>query len=182
MRTLAGLTAAAMLALAAPAGAQTTPPTAAHATDALSFLDGRWEGEGWNIDRQTRQREAFRHVERVGPRLDGGVRLLEGRAFGPDGKLVFNALGVVSARAGGGYELRAYSPEGGGAFEAAVRGPGVLEWVIPAGPGRVVYVITVKDGVWEETGHFTGPDNQPRQFFFMRLERTGEASWAGPDG
>ena len=173
MRGLAALTFSVLLAAGA---VQAQPPTTPGATDALAFLDGRWEGEGWSIDRVTRKRENFRHVEQVTSRLRGGLRVVEGQATdSTGGPPSFSALGVLSAKGGGGYQLHSYSTLGGGTFAAEAPRPGVLVWTIPAGPGRVVYEITVRDGVWEETGNYVGSDAQPRQFFFMRLRRTGDA-------
>lgn len=143
----------------------------------LSFLDGRWEGEGWTTEAGG-QRITFRQTERVGPLLDGGVRLVEGRGYATDGKLAFNAFAVLSPADPGTYDFRSYAMGRAGTFKARLTAPGELVWEIPAGPNKIAYTMTVKDGRWREVGDFVGPDGAKRRFFEMNLRRVGDADWS----
>jgi len=146
----------------------------------LALLDGRWEGEGWHAEPGSAERRSFRQTERVGPLLDGQIRLIEGRGYDAKGARLFNAFAVLSPDGAGGYDLRSYAQGRVGTFKARLRAPGVMEWTIPAGPTRIVYLITVKDGVWEEVGDFIDADGKANRFFSMRLRRTADASWPNP--
>src|SRR5438046_737769 len=60
----------------------------------LSWMDGRWRGEA--VTQTTVGEHRVIQTERIGPLLDGSIKLLEGRAFRPDGTTGFNAFGVIS--------------------------------------------------------------------------------------
>ena len=178
---------AALVLLAGPVSAQNAAPASAAAEEAkaamakLAFLDGWWEGEGWTTEAGG-QRLTFRQTERVGPLLDGGVKLVEGRGQGVDGKGAFNAFGVLSpAREPDTYEFRAYTQGRAATFKARLLEPGKLVWEIPAGPNRIAYTMTVADGVWTEVGDFIAPGAEPRRFFEMTVRRKGDASWLAPE-
>ncbi|MBM4013509.1 MAG: hypothetical protein FJ293_00890 [Planctomycetes bacterium] len=61
---------------------------------AFAAMDGEWRGEAWTL-----LPEGSKHVltqtERVGPFLDGTVRVIAGRGHEADGSVSFNALGVL---------------------------------------------------------------------------------------
>ena len=180
------LAAAAVAAFAVTAAAQTPPPAppsvaAQQAAMAkLAFLDGWWEGEGWTTQ-PGGTRLTFRQTERVGPLLDGAVKLIEGKGQGTDGS-GFNALGILSPAAEPDtYDFRAYAQGRVGTFKARLVAPGQLVWEIPAGPNRIAYTMTVKDGVWHEVGDFHAPNAEPRRFFEMTVRRKGDASWLAPE-
>src|SRR5438093_12006190 len=60
----------------------------------LSWMDGRWRGEA--VTQTAAGEHRVIQTERIGPLLDGSIKLLEGRAFRPDGTTGFNAFGVIS--------------------------------------------------------------------------------------
>ena len=77
--------AAALVAVALPAAANELADAQRAALQPLAIFDGTWRGtaqvlrpEGWATITQT---------ERVGPMLDGALRVIEGRGYGPDGRL-----------------------------------------------------------------------------------------------
>jgi len=141
----------------------------------LAPFDGTWRGpaqvlrpEGWTTITQT---------ERVGPMLDGSLRVIEGRGYGPDGKMHFNAFAVLS------YDVMAKqfhfksNAEGReGDFPLEVS-PGGFAWTIQAGPARIRYVATVKDGVWHEIGERLVEGQPPMRIFEMHLQRLGNTGW-----
>src|SRR5688500_6366871 len=61
----------------------------------LAFLDGAWRGEARTIAPDGSV-HAITQTERVGPSLDGSLKLIEGRGYDAGGSVVFDALGIVS--------------------------------------------------------------------------------------
>ena len=61
----------------------------------LAFMDGVWRGTAWNVD-FSGQKHTLVQTERVGPFLDGAVKVVEGRGYDADGKLAFNAFATIS--------------------------------------------------------------------------------------
>src|SRR3954468_15993891 len=86
------LAAATLLAFATGAHANELTDAQRTALQPLAIFDGTWRGpaqvlrpEGWMTITQT---------ERVGPMLDGSLRVIEGRGYGADGRMQFNAFAV----------------------------------------------------------------------------------------
>ena len=42
------------------------------------------------------EKHAITQTERIGPFLDGSVRVIEGRGYDADGKVAFNSFGTIS--------------------------------------------------------------------------------------
>ncbi len=61
----------------------------------LAILDGVWRGSASTI-LQSGQKHSITQTERIGPFLDGSVKVIEGRGYEPDGKVTFNAFGTIS--------------------------------------------------------------------------------------
>ena len=83
------LAAAALAVLALPVAAQ-VPPNAATRMQAereamarIAYMDGVWRGPAWSLTPGGR-REVVQ-TERIGPLLDGGVKVIEGHGYLPDG-------------------------------------------------------------------------------------------------
>jgi len=170
----------AALAAAAPAAAQEMPPTGTPehraAIDRLDFLDGEWAGPAWA---QTREGRAdMTQTERVGDMLGGAIKVIEGRAWDPAGKTVFNAFAVIT------YEPKSrtytFTTFVGGEkseFPLQVSDTGFV-WERPAGPNAVVrFTAVVKDGVWHEVGEYIAEGQPPRRFVELNLRRVGDSAW-----
>ena len=142
----------------------------------LAFLDGEWRGQGW-IVLPSGHKETFTQTERVGPFLDGSVKVIEGRSYGPDGKVVFNAFAILSynsvQRA---YSMHSYAQGNVGDFAFTPSADGYT-WNIPAGPMTIRYKANVKDGVLHEVGDRIQPGKDPVQFFEMDVKRVGDTRW-----
>src|SRR5690606_10995946 len=120
------------------------------AMKAFDFLDGEWRGPAktmlpdgsWHTLTQT---------ERVGPMLDGTVKVIEGKGYEPDGRVSFNAFAVISYDPDTKtYAMRSYTAGRQGDYTIAPTPTG-FTWEIPAGPTMTIhYEATVKDGVWNE--------------------------------
>ena len=164
-----------------PAFAQGHDPQKAHAArqqaiGALAFLDGTWRGRAWSVQPGGEKVE-LTQTERVGPFLDGSLKVVEGRGYDASGKVVFNAFGIISydpARQA--YTMRAYTLGSSGDFPVTVREDG-FSWEIDSPRARIVYNATVKDGTWHEVGDYLAPGAAPRRFFEMKLERVGKTDW-----
>ena len=180
------MVAVAMLALGAAAPwhalAQARPDPATliaaqcEAMRALAFMDGVWRGTAWTL-LPTGQKHSITQTERIGPFLDGTIRIIEGRGYGADGAVTFNAFGVVSyspdQRA---YSMRSYAHGRAGDFALTPSADGFV-WEIPAGPTTIRYTATVRNGAWREVGERLAPDRGPVQFFEMNLTRVGDSDW-----
>jgi hypothetical protein len=142
----------------------------------LSFMDGVWRGTAWTI-RPSGEKHTITQTERIGPFLDGSVKVIEGRGYDPDGKLTFNAFGTISYNpATRAYTLHSYAQGNVGDFALTPSADGYV-WDIPAGPMTIRYTAVVKEGAWHEVGDRIMPGKDPTRFFEMNLKRVGDTSW-----
>src|SRR5215813_8207184 len=75
----------------------------------LAFMDGVWRGPAWTI-LPSGEKHAVTQTERIGPFLDGSVKVIEGRGYDADGKVAFNAFGTISYDPGKkAYTLHSYA-------------------------------------------------------------------------
>jgi hypothetical protein len=186
------LFAAALCLCAASAHAQETPPpprpgppdTAAlisaerAAMAKLAAMDGIWRGTAWSITPQGRHDVV--HTERVGPFLDGSVKVVEGRSYVPGGAVGFNAFGIISFNPDkSAYTLHSYAQGYAGDFPLTVEADG-YSWEMPAGPGAMLrYRATIANGAWKEVGYRVAGAAPPVQIFEMNLKRIGDSAWPG---
>lgn len=145
----------------------------------LAYMDGVWRGPA-STTLASGEKHAITQTERIGPFLDGSVKVIEGRGYGADGKVTFNALGIISYNpATKGYTLHSHALGSVGDF-VLQRKPDGFVWEIPAGPSMTIrYTAVVKDGVWHEVGDRVAPDKDPVRFFEMTLKRVGDTDWPG---
>lgn len=142
----------------------------------LAFMDGIWRGPGWTI-LDSGEKLDITQTERIGPFLDGSIKVIEGRGYGPDGSVRFNAFGVISydLRTKG-YTLHSHAQGFVGDFTLTPTAEGYV-WEIPAGPTTIHYTATIKDGRWTEVGDRIMPGKDPVRFFEMDLKRVGDTDW-----
>jgi hypothetical protein len=167
-----------------PASAQGQPDSAAliaaqrEAMNRIAYMDGVWRGPASTI-LPSGQRADVTQTERIGPFLDGTVKVLEGRGYNADGTVGFNAFGVVSYQPGQQtYTLRSYALGYAGDFPLTVTPDGYV-WQIPAGPMTIRYTATIRNGTWREVGDRVAPGKDPVRFFEMNLKRVGDTKWPG---
>ena len=60
----------------------------------LAFMNGIWRGPAWTI-LPSGEKHAVTQTERIGPFLDGTVKVIKGRGYDAEGKLSFNAFGTA---------------------------------------------------------------------------------------
>jgi len=142
----------------------------------LAMMDGMWRGTAWSLT--PTGRHDVTHTERIGPFLDGSVKVIEGRSYFADGKVGFNAFGIISYNpASGAYTLHSYAMGMAGDFPLKLE-PDGYSWEAPAGPGAVIrYRATIGAGAWKEVGYRVAGSAAPVQIFEMNLKRVGDTNW-----
>jgi hypothetical protein len=142
----------------------------------LALMDGVWRGPAWTI-LPSGEKHTITQTERIGPFLDGSVKVIEGRGYDPDGKVTFNAFGTISYNpATRAYTLHSYAQGNAGDFVLTPTTDGYV-WEIPAGPMTIRYTAVIKDGAWREVGDRITPGKEPVRFFEMNLKRVGDTNW-----
>jgi hypothetical protein len=181
-RILAAGVLALSLLTGSPTAAQAPPSPAVliaaqrEAMRPLARMDGVWRGDAWTILRSG-ERHAITQTERIGPFLDGSIKVAEGRGYDADGKVSFNAFGVISYDpATKAYTLHSYAQGRAGDFPLVPNADGYV-WEIPAGPMKIRYTAVIKPDTWREIGEYISPGKDPVQFFEMNLKKVGETDW-----
>jgi hypothetical protein len=142
----------------------------------LAFMDGVWRGPAWTI-LPSGDKHTITQTERIGPFLDGSVKVIEGRGYDPDGKVTFNAFGTVSYNpATRVYTMHSHALGNVGDFVLTPSADGYV-WDIPAGPMTIRYTAVIKEGTWKEVGDRIMPGKDPVRFFEMNLKRVGNTDW-----
>jgi hypothetical protein len=142
----------------------------------LASMDGMWRGPAWTI-LPSGEKHTLTQTERVGPFLDGSVRVIEGKGYEADGKVGFNAFATISynpsTRA---YTMHSYAMGNVGDFVLKPTSDGFI-WEIPVGSMTIRYTAVIKDGTWREVGERIMPGQEPVRFFEMNLKRLGDTNW-----
>ncbi len=147
-----------------------------NAMQAFSSMDGVWRGPAWTI-LPNGDKHAITQTERIGPFLDGSVKVIEGRGYDADGKLTFNAFGTISFNpASGAYTMHSHAMGSVGDFSIKPTADG-YEWEIPAGQMTIRYTAVIKDGILHEVGDRIVAGKEAFRFFEMNLKRVGDTGW-----
>ena len=142
----------------------------------LAFMDGEWRGTGWALG-PTGEKYQFTQTERVGPFLDGSVKVIEGKAYDDKGKVLFNAFATVYFDpAKKTYTMHSYALGNVGDFSFKPTADGFV-WEIPAGPMTIHYMAVIRNGTWHEVGDSIVPGKEPVRIFEMTIKRIGDTNW-----
>ena len=142
----------------------------------LAFMDGVWRGTAWSL-LPSGEKHTITQTERIGPVLDGSIKVIEGRGYDPAGKVTFNAFGTVSySPATKAYTLHSHAMGSVGDYALTPMTEG-FTWEIPAGPMTLRYTATIKGGTWLEVGDRIQAGKEPVRFFEMTLKRVGDTAW-----
>ena len=142
----------------------------------LAFMDGAWRGKATTVSPDGGT-HVITQTERVGPFLDGTIKVIEGRGYDDDGKVAFNAYGIVSydpSTKAYRFHSHAMGMQGDYSFKPT---DGGYVWEIPAGPMTIRYTATIRDGAWNEIGERIVPGRPAERFFEMNLRRIGDSDW-----
>lgn len=146
------------------------------AMKAFALMDGVWRGPAWTM-MPSGQKHTITQTERIGPFLDGSIRVIEGRGYNDDGSVGFNAFGVISYDAAKKtYTMHSHAQGRVGNFVIKPTADGYT-WEIPAGPATIRYTAVIKDGTLHEVGDRIVPGKEPMRFFEMTLKRLGDSTW-----
>ena len=146
------------------------------AMKAFAAMDGVWRGPAWTI-LPSGEKSTVTQTERIGPFLQGTVKVLEGRGYRDDGSVGFNALGVISFDpAKKAYNLRSYALGRSGDFSIQPTADGYV-WEIPQGQALIRYTATIKGDTLREVGDRIVPGRETLRFFEMNLKRVGDSDW-----
>ena len=142
----------------------------------LAFMDGVWRGTAWSL-LPSGEKHTITQTERIGPLLDGSIKVIEGRGYDSAGKVTFNAFGTVSySPATKAYTLHSHAMGSVGDYALTPMTEG-FTWEIPAGPMTLRYTATIKGGTWLEVGDRIQAGKEPVRFFEMTLKRVGDTAW-----
>lgn len=142
----------------------------------LSFLDGTWRGTA-SMLLPNGEKRTVTHTERVGPFLDGSLRVIDGRSYDAEGRPAFGAFAILSFDASkNSYNMRSYAQGNAGDFALTTTADG-FSWEVPAGGATIRYTAVVKDGEWREVGERVVPGQEPVRVFEMKLSRLGNTDW-----
>lgn len=142
----------------------------------LQLMDGVWRGNAWTILPDGKKLEMVQ-TERVGSMLDGAVKVVEGRGYDADGKVVFNAFASLAYNPQKQQiSMHSYAQGRVGDFVMKPSKSG-YSWEIPAGPATIRYVAEIADGKWFEYGERIIANREPFRFFEMTLSRVGDTKW-----
>ena len=148
------------------------------AMKAFAAMDGVWRGPAWTI-LPSGQKHNITQTERIGPFLDGSIKVIEGRGYNEDGTVGFNAFGIISYNpATKVYTIHSHAQGMVGDFVITPTADGYT-WEIPAGPMTIHYTAVIKDGTLKEVGDRIMPGKDPVRFFEMNLKRVGDTDWPG---
>ena len=146
------------------------------AMNKLAYMDGVWRGPAWII-LPSGEKQSITQTERIGPFLDGSVKVMEGRGYDTDGKVTYNSFATISFDpATKVYMLHSHAMGNVGDFVLALTSDGYT-WDIPAGPMTIHYTAVIKDGAWSEVGDRIVSGKDPVRFFEMNLKRVGATDW-----
>lgn len=150
------------------------------AMKSLAVMDGVWRGPASTI-LPSGQKHNITQTERIGPFLDGSIKVIEGRGYNEDGSVGFNAFGIISYDpATKVYTLHSHAQGQGGDFVIKPTADGYV-WEIPAGSMTIRYTAVIKDGTLREVGDRIIPGKEPVRFFEMNLKRVGDTDWPAAD-
>lgn len=139
-------------------------------------MDGVWRGPAWTI-LPSGEKHNITQTERIGPFLDGSVKVIEGRGYDAEGKVTFNAFGIISYNpATKAFTFHSYAQGNAGDFVIRPTADGYV-WEIPAGAMTIRFTAVIKDGTLHEVGDQIMPGKEPVRFFDMNLKRIGDTTW-----
>ena len=142
----------------------------------LDLMNGVWRGTAWTM-LPSGEKHTVTHTERVGPFLDGSVKVMEGRSYNADGSVPFNAFGTISFDPSTKvYTMHSYAMGHVGDFPLTLSESG-FSWEMKMGPATMRYTAVIKDGKWNEIGERIVPGKDPVRVLEMNLERVGDTDW-----
>jgi hypothetical protein len=145
------------------------------AMDRLGRLDGTWRGKAVYYGPQGPHE--ITQTERLGPMLDGTIKVVQGRGYEADGSVSFNAFAVIGYDPDTGtYAMQSWNDGREGRFELELSDNG-YRWEIPAGSMTIRYEAEITASTYHEWGVRVVEGQDPQKFFDMQLTRVGDTDW-----
>ncbi|MES3015078.1 MAG: DUF1579 domain-containing protein [Pseudomonadota bacterium] len=144
-------------------------------------VQGRRLAPAWTLLPSGAKHE-ITQTERIGPMLDGSIKVIEGKGYEADGRSGFNAFATISYDVNAKvYRFHSYAQGMAGDFVITPTADGYV-WEIPAGPQMTIrYAVVVKGADFYEVGDRVVPGQPPLRIFEMRLKRVGDTTWPAGD-
>ena len=145
------------------------------AMERFAFMDGEWRGTAISTGQMGEVELA--QTERVGTMAGGVARIIEGRGYGADGSLEFNAVAMITYDATADEYVMTSTARGMTArpwFKVTDDG---FHWGVESGPMTFTYEAVVQNGTWVEIGYMQFGDQPRTKFLEMNLQRIGDTSW-----
>lgn len=154
---------------AAQPGPPTPSPTRIDAMKKVEFMLGTWNGEGWM--QMGPQKHVFVSNETVTREVDGLALVVKG-LHTSEGRVVHNALGVLSANDDGTYAFHTWLANGRSGIYKGEWKDGAFVWGMDTPMGKMRYTIRLDaQGRWHETGEMSRDGQAATQFFEMTLAK-----------
>ncbi|MEO8073819.1 MAG: hypothetical protein ABI686_11340 [Acidobacteriota bacterium] len=139
----------------------------------LDQMIGKWSGAGWI--QQGPKRDDFVGTENVQRKLDGLAVLIEGKFTDKNdsSKVIHETLAVLNFNPKTSiFDFKTYLANGRtGDFTLRAKET-YYEWGMDFPGSKILYIITIKDGVWNEIGKMSRDDGKTWfQFFEMNLKK-----------
>lgn len=141
----------------------------------FAFMVGTWAGPAWHMTTAGERQDLYQ-TEHVQPLGGGRILLIEGtgREGGPEGEIVFQAVGIISYDAmTNQYHIDAFND---GRHIRADLTPveNGFNWGFDVGERELRYEMRLVDGRWHETGYMIFEGNQTPPFVELTLDRTSD--------
>lgn len=145
----------------------------------IAHFDGVFVGPAMTYPLDGKPPFAGRIVQRIGPFLDGAVRLMEGRIYSPQGALRFNGLIVFDYDVDAGRHRASLFANGRKIVTEVVLNPRGYHLDIPV-PGarafRRIHVTLLPTQFLEQVDYHA-EGKKPIKEFEMTLDRMGSSDW-----
>jgi len=137
---------------------------------ALDSLVGQWEGEGYIIDQQSREKRTFAQKENIYYDLDSTIIMVEGKGVSGD-EIVHNARAIISpSEKADQFEFYSFLADGKKGKFIMIKNDKEINWFIDLPQGKIKYTITLKGDEYHEIGQF-GSADEWYPFMEMHLKR-----------
>jgi hypothetical protein len=137
----------------------------------LKMWPGHWTGtSAWTMRGKTEQSTVDELIEW---RVDGHALLINGIGRNAEGKVVHEALGVLSYNANESkYHLNSWLRDGRSTDAwFTITGENQFQWGFDTPQGKIRYNIVLTEKTWKETGEFSSDGTQWFPFLNMDLTR-----------
>jgi hypothetical protein len=149
------------------------PPEALPPAEAMSYMLGHWQGEGWRMSPQG-ERQVYRIEETLTPRAGGHAISIVGIGTAGEGdetREIHNAFGMIWQERDGSYRMRSVVAPGYSMETTPELTENGYVWQLDAGPMTIRYASVIENGEWVETGEQVLPSGDTVQIHEMRLRR-----------